>query len=106
MLGSFVPVFAKSVAADENGAQGDAVRESAAVYLCPVLPPCKYDDSQSLNIPLLTSAPSVPHSAGAGEGSKAVLDIQGLWHPCAISRVAGDTVVPNDLVLGSQQQNG
>ncbi|KAL3140400.1 hypothetical protein ABBQ38_004660 [Trebouxia sp. C0009 RCD-2024] len=43
---------------------------------------------------------------GAGEGGKAVLDIQGLWHPCAVSRVAGDSVVPNDLVLGSHQQNG
>ena len=45
-------------------------------------------------------------SAGSGEGGKAVLYIQGLWHPCAVSRVAGDAVVPNDLVLGSQQQNG
>ena len=56
--------------------------------------------------PLHVSAPFAPHSAGAGEGGKAVLEIQGLWHPCAVSRVAGDAVVPNDLVLGSQQQNG
>lgn len=43
---------------------------------------------------------------GSGAGGKAVMDIKGLWHPCAVSRVAGDAVVPNDLALGSQQQNG
>ena len=56
-----------------------------------------------LNEPCHVSSPSVPHSAGSGEGGKAVLEIQGLWHPCAVSRVAGDAVVPNDLMLGSQQ---
>ena len=44
--------------------------------------------------------------SGSGAGSKAVMDIQGLWHPCAVSRVAGDAVVPNDLVLGSLQSEG
>ena len=43
--------------------------------------------------------------AGSGAGGKAVMDIKGLWHPCAVSRVAGDAVVPNDLALGSQQQD-
>lgn len=44
--------------------------------------------------------------AGSGANGKAVMDIKGLWHPCAVSRVAGDAVVPNDLALGSQQQDG
>ena len=39
--------------------------------------------------------------AGSGAQGKAVLDLEGLWHPCAISRAAGDAVVPNDLALGS-----
>ncbi len=43
---------------------------------------------------------------GSGAGGKAVMDIKGLWHPCAVSRVAGDAVVPNNLALGSQQQDG
>lgn len=59
-----------------------------------------------LDKPCHVSSPFAPHSAGSGEGRKAVLEIQGLWHPCAVSRVAGDAVVPNDLVLGSQQQHG
>ncbi|KAL0023612.1 hypothetical protein WJX77_007042 [Trebouxia sp. C0004] len=43
---------------------------------------------------------------GSGAGGKAIMDIKGLWHPCAVSRVAGDAVVPNDLALGSQQKDG
>lgn len=30
---------------------------------------------------------------------KAVLDIKGLWHPCAVAG-AGGSIVPNDLQLG------
>ena len=43
---------------------------------------------------------------GSGVGGKAVMDIKGLWHPCAVSGVAGDAVVPNDLALGSQEPDG
>ena len=45
-------------------------------------------------------------AAGSGAQGRAVLDIKGLWHPCAVSRVAGDTVVPNDLYLGATQPDG
>ena len=43
---------------------------------------------------------------GTGAGSKAVMEIKGLWHPCAVSRASGDAVVPNDLILGSPGQDG
>lgn len=43
---------------------------------------------------------------GSGAGGKAVLDIQGLWHPCAVSRATGDAVVPNDLSLGADAPAG
>ena len=35
-----------------------------------------------------------------------MLDIQGLWHPCAVSRATGDAVVPNDLSLGADAPAG
>ena len=44
--------------------------------------------------------------AGSGVDGRAVLDIKGLWHPCAVSRAAGDAVVPNDLALGAEHNNG
>ena len=91
------------------GAQSDSVSRNTAINPAPPPghPQSMTQDPSTPPTPCLhVSAPFVPHSAGAGEGGKAVLEIQGLWHPCAVSRVAGDAVVPNDLVLGSQQQNG
>ena len=46
------------------------------------------------------------HIAGSGAEGRAVLDIEGLWHPCAVSRAAGDAIVPNDLALGAKTDAG
>lgn len=35
-----------------------------------------------------------------------MLDLEGLWHPCAVSRATGDAVVPNDLSLGADTTDG
>lgn len=39
--------------------------------------------------------------AGSATGGKAVLDLEGVWHPC-VNPAVGRSVVPNNLQLGNR----
>ena len=41
----------------------------------------------------------LPPASQSSEGSGAVLDLKGLWNPCAVPSHGG-CIVPNDLTLG------
>ena len=51
---------------------------------------------------LVSSGPSCRPSLVPKSSNGAVMELKGLWHPCAVA-IAGGSVVPNDLTLGTRQ---